>query len=154
RETRSRQKVKSSFAGHSLSNRIPFASNGPQTCTRLLASRENLGDLRQKRPMSVFSGTGSSLDSARNAAKCDISGPVTSYFSDNKDLLAEGSGFEPRYGFSYNSLQECGSGSVCQTDPLPKMYVSRAAAEASSVPLVQWRIDFEPVISQSRGDFL
>lgn len=38
--------------------------------------------------MRVLSATGSCRDSRRNAAKCEVFGPGTSYFSDINDLLA------------------------------------------------------------------
>ena len=59
-----------------------------------LGDQRNLGCLGRERPTRVFSGTGSRQDIAGNAAKCDVFGPETSYFSDNKDLLAEKGEFE------------------------------------------------------------
>jgi hypothetical protein len=59
-----------------------------------LGVRRILGDLRQKMPLGVFSATCSWRDIAGNAAKCAVLGCWTGYFSDIKDLLAEGSEFE------------------------------------------------------------
>ena len=44
--------------------------------------------------MRGFSGAGSSQDVARIAAKCDVLGAKTIYFSDINDLIAEKGEFE------------------------------------------------------------
>jgi hypothetical protein len=51
--------------------------------------QRNLGDSCQRGRLCVFSATGSRGDSATNAAKCDLLGAGTGYFSCNNDLLAE-----------------------------------------------------------------
>ena len=58
---------------------------GAQTCTRLLAFREFLGICAQKMPLGVFSATGSSCDSARDAAKCSfgLSQRLLHFFADS-----------------------------------------------------------------------
>jgi hypothetical protein len=68
---------------------------GPQTCTRLLAFREIHGDLRLSKLDERFSATGRRGRLAENPAKRHDFCALTSYFSDNNDLMAERGGFEP-----------------------------------------------------------
>jgi hypothetical protein len=67
---------------------------GAQTCTRLLAFREIQGGLHFSRLEERFSATGRRRRFAENPAKHDDLRALTSYFSDNNDLMAERSGFE------------------------------------------------------------
>ena len=67
---------------------------GTQTCTRLLAFREIQRDLHFSKLEERFSATGRRGRFAENPAKRDDSSALTSYFSDNNDLMAEKDGFE------------------------------------------------------------
>jgi hypothetical protein len=68
--------------------------------------RRKLGDLRREKPIWVFSATGSSRDNTRNAAKSDVFGRETGYFSEHEDLLAERQGFEPWIPFRVYTLSK------------------------------------------------
>jgi hypothetical protein len=63
------------------------------------AVQRKLGDLRQEKPMPVFSATGSRRDTAWNAAKYGCFRRDDQFFSDISDLLAERQGFEPPVQF-------------------------------------------------------
>ena len=62
---------------------------GAQTCTRLLAFREIQRDLHFSKMEEHFSATGRRGRFAENPAKRDDFSALTSYFSDNNDLMAE-----------------------------------------------------------------
>ena len=64
------------FARHSPSSRIPFAMDGTQTCTRLLALRENFWDSCFSKLGEDFSGTGPSRQCGLNAANFDKIGAL------------------------------------------------------------------------------
>ena len=57
--------------------------------------QRNLWDLHSNKLEEYFSATGRRGRFVKIPAKRDDFGPLTSYFSDNKDLLAERGGFEP-----------------------------------------------------------
>jgi hypothetical protein len=60
-----------------------------QTCTRLLAFREIQGDIPSNKCGTHFSATGRRGGFLKFTAKRDDLCTLTSYFSDNNDLMAE-----------------------------------------------------------------